>query len=98
VKLARLRNTKAACFLSYMEDRSKDEHRHKNKHDHVQTHMQNMLVTLEMLSGTRGKRERKRERQSDSKTSVKVENIRMYTESCSKWEGGRGGRESNDSG
>jgi hypothetical protein len=33
----RLRNTKFACFFSYVKDRSKDKHIHKNKHDHVQT-------------------------------------------------------------
>jgi hypothetical protein len=31
MKLTMIRDTKAACFLSYMEDRSKDKHIHKNK-------------------------------------------------------------------
>jgi hypothetical protein len=39
LRLARLRNTQVECFLSYMEDRSKDKHIYKNKHDHIQTHM-----------------------------------------------------------
>jgi hypothetical protein len=30
---------KATCFLSYMDDRSKDKQIHKNKHDHIQTQM-----------------------------------------------------------
>jgi hypothetical protein len=37
-----------------MEDRS------KNKHDHIETQIQNMFVTMELLYGTRGKKERKR--------------------------------------
>jgi hypothetical protein len=33
-------NTKKdACFLSYVEDRSKDKHVHKSKHDHIQTQL-----------------------------------------------------------
>jgi hypothetical protein len=40
---------------------SKDKDIHKNKHDYIQTHMYNMLVILEPLYGTWGKRERKRE-------------------------------------
>jgi hypothetical protein len=36
---ARLRKTKAACFFSCMEDRSKDKHIHKNKYGHIQTQM-----------------------------------------------------------
>jgi hypothetical protein len=36
-QLARIKNTKEACFLSYMEDRPKGKHMHKNKHDHIQT-------------------------------------------------------------
>jgi hypothetical protein len=32
-------NTKDACFLSYMEDRSKEKHKHKNKNDHIQTQL-----------------------------------------------------------
>jgi hypothetical protein len=39
----------------------KDKHMPKNKHDHIQTQMCNMFVTVELLSGTWGKRERKRE-------------------------------------
>jgi hypothetical protein len=31
----------------------------KIKHDHIQTQMQNMFVTVELLYGTQGKRERK---------------------------------------
>jgi hypothetical protein len=37
-----------------------DEHIHKNKHDHIETHI-NMFVTAELLYGTQGMRERKRE-------------------------------------
>jgi hypothetical protein len=33
----RIRNTKAAYFLSHMENKSKDKHIYKNKHDHLQT-------------------------------------------------------------
>jgi hypothetical protein len=44
-----------------VEDRSKDRHIHKNKHDDIQTQMQNTFVTVELLCGTGGKRERKRE-------------------------------------
>jgi hypothetical protein len=61
MKLTMIRDTKAACFLSYMEDRSKDKHIHKNKHDYIQTQIQNMSVRVEILYGTQGKRERKRE-------------------------------------
>jgi hypothetical protein len=32
----RIRNTKDTCFLSYVEDGSKDKHIPKNKHDHIQ--------------------------------------------------------------
>jgi hypothetical protein len=39
----------------------KDKHTHRNKHGHIETHMQNMFVTVELLYGTRGRRERKRE-------------------------------------
>jgi hypothetical protein len=54
--------TKAACVLSYMEDRAKGKKNiHKNKHYHLQTRMQNVFVTVELLCGTRGRRERKRE-------------------------------------
>jgi hypothetical protein len=52
-------NTKAACFLSYVEDKSNDKHVNKNKHDHIQTQMQNMSVTVELLYGTWSKREKK---------------------------------------
>jgi hypothetical protein len=31
--------TQGTCFLSYVEDRSKDKHIHKNYHDHIQTQM-----------------------------------------------------------
>jgi hypothetical protein len=31
VKLVRLRNTNATCFLSYVEDKSKDKHVHKKQ-------------------------------------------------------------------
>jgi hypothetical protein len=61
VKLARIRNTKDGCFLSHVEDRAKHKYIYKNKHDHIQTQIQNMFVTMELLYGTRGKRERKRE-------------------------------------
>jgi hypothetical protein len=30
---------KGSCFLSFMEDRSKDKHIHKIKHDQTQTQM-----------------------------------------------------------
>jgi hypothetical protein len=30
-----LRNTNAACFLLYVEDRSKDKHIHKNRHEQM---------------------------------------------------------------
>jgi hypothetical protein len=33
----RIRNTKATCLLSYVEDRSKDRHTLKNNHNHIQT-------------------------------------------------------------
>jgi hypothetical protein len=36
---ARIRITKAKCFPSYMQDRSKDKHIYKNKHNHIQTQM-----------------------------------------------------------
>jgi hypothetical protein len=39
----------------------KDKHIHKNRHDHTQTQMWNMCVTVELLYGTQGRRERKRE-------------------------------------
>jgi hypothetical protein len=35
VKLARIRNTKDTCFLSYVEERSKDKYIHKNKHNYI---------------------------------------------------------------
>jgi hypothetical protein len=38
-----------------------DKHTHKNKHDHIQTYMYNIFVTVELLYGTWGKRDRKRE-------------------------------------
>jgi hypothetical protein len=60
VKKARKGNTKSPCFLSYVEDKSKDKHIHKNKLDHIQTQVWNMFVTVELLYGTWGKRERKR--------------------------------------
>jgi hypothetical protein len=43
VKLARIRNTKDAYFLSNMEDRSKDKHIHKNS---VVEHVCNSRTTL----------------------------------------------------
>jgi hypothetical protein len=36
-EVSQIRNTKAASFLSNVEDRSKDKNVHKNKHDHTQT-------------------------------------------------------------
>jgi hypothetical protein len=39
LKLTRTWNTKYACFLSYVEDRSKDKPIHKTKHGHVQTQL-----------------------------------------------------------
>jgi hypothetical protein len=36
-----------------------DKYKHKNKH--IQTQMYNMFVTVELLYGTQGKMERKRE-------------------------------------
>jgi hypothetical protein len=44
-----------------MEGKSKNKHIHKNKHDHIQTQMQNMFVTVELLCGTQRKREMKRD-------------------------------------
>jgi hypothetical protein len=41
-----------------MEDTSKDKHIHKNKHDQIQTQMQNMFVTVELLYGTWVKKEK----------------------------------------
>jgi hypothetical protein len=40
---------------------SKDKHIHKDRHDHTQTQMWNMCATVELLNGTRGRRDRKRE-------------------------------------
>jgi thiamine phosphate synthase YjbQ (UPF0047 family) len=40
---------------------SKYKHIHKNKHAHIQTHMYSKFVIVELLYGTWGKRERKRE-------------------------------------
>jgi hypothetical protein len=54
MKLARIRNTKDAYFLSYVKDRPKDKHMHRNKHDHIQTQMYNMFVTVELLYGSWG--------------------------------------------
>jgi hypothetical protein len=48
-------------FLSYVEDSSNDKHIYKNKHGHTQTQMYNMLLVVEVLYGTQGKKERKRE-------------------------------------
>jgi hypothetical protein len=42
----------------------KDKLIHKNKHNQIQTHMQNMFVIVDLLYGTQGSRERKRERAS----------------------------------
>jgi hypothetical protein len=61
-KLARIRNIKDTCFLSYMEDRAKGKQIHKKKHDHIQSELYNMVLIVELLYGTRGKRKRKRER------------------------------------
>jgi hypothetical protein len=58
VKQDRLRKTKATCFPSYVEDRSKDKHVHKNKNDHIQTQMYYISVIVEILYGTQGRRER----------------------------------------
>jgi hypothetical protein len=44
-----------------MEDRSKEKHIHKTEPDHTQTQIYNMFVTVELLYGICGKRERKRE-------------------------------------
>jgi hypothetical protein len=60
VKLASIRNTKDACFLSYVEDTSNDKHIHKNKHDHIQTQMLNMFVTVELLGNSGKERKEKR--------------------------------------
>jgi hypothetical protein len=40
---------------------TKNNHLHKNKHDHVQTQIQTMFVIVELLYGTQGKKEMKRE-------------------------------------
>jgi hypothetical protein len=51
------RNSKVTCFLSYLEDRSKDKHIHKNKHDHINSdveHVCNSGTTLWNL-GKEGK-------------------------------------------
>jgi hypothetical protein len=61
VKLARIKSTKDTCFLSYMENRSKNKQIHKNKYDYIQTQLQYMFLTVELLYGTWGKRERKKE-------------------------------------
>jgi hypothetical protein len=34
---------------------------HRNKHDHTQTHLQDMFEIVELLYGTQGRRERKKE-------------------------------------
>jgi hypothetical protein len=39
----------------------KDKHICKNKHDHIQTHMYNIFVIVELLYGTWGKKESKKE-------------------------------------
>jgi hypothetical protein len=59
-----------------VEDRSKDKHIHKNKHNHIQTQIQNMFLTVELLYGTGGKRKRK----ENDRASVISHTIR--------WEGG----------
>jgi hypothetical protein len=33
---------------------------HKNKRDHILTQLENMFVTVELLCGTRGQREKKK--------------------------------------
>jgi hypothetical protein len=45
-----------------MEDRAKGKQIHKKKHDHIQSELYNMVLIVELLYGTRGKRKRKRER------------------------------------
>jgi hypothetical protein len=59
LKLARIRNTKDTCFLSYIVDRTKDKHIYKNKHDHIQTqlHFCNSETNL-WNSGKEGKKKR----------------------------------------
>jgi hypothetical protein len=52
VKLARVRKTKAACFLSYWKIDPKDKHVHRNKHDDIYIYMKNMFVIVELLCGT----------------------------------------------
>jgi hypothetical protein len=50
------------CIFSLMwKIDTKDKHLHRNKHDNMQTHRQNMFVIVELLYGTLGRRERKRE-------------------------------------
>jgi hypothetical protein len=39
----------------------KDNGIHKNKHDHIHIYIENMFVIVELLYGTLGRRERKRE-------------------------------------
>jgi hypothetical protein len=39
----------------------KNKHIHKTKHDHIPTQMWNMFEIVELLYGTRGRKERKRE-------------------------------------
>jgi hypothetical protein len=38
----------------------KDKHTHKTKHDHILTHIYNLVVIVELLYGTQGRRERQR--------------------------------------
>jgi hypothetical protein len=40
---------------------STDKCTYKSKHDHIHTYIENMSVIVELLYGTQGRRERKRE-------------------------------------
>jgi hypothetical protein len=60
MKLARIRNTKDECFLSYVEDRCKDKHIHKNKHDHIQTHAKHVCNSATTLWNSGKERKEKR--------------------------------------
>jgi hypothetical protein len=51
VILARFRETKISCFLSYVENRFK----YKYKQYHIYTHSQNMLPKVELLEETKGR-------------------------------------------
>jgi hypothetical protein len=60
VKLARIRNAKDACFLSHMEDRSKDKHTQRMSMIYINSAVKH-VCNEELLYGTQEKRERKRE-------------------------------------